>query len=120
MSTINGASAPAVKSCLNGTAVDFREIAKAALSQSTLLLERWLPGGRWEGHEYVVKNPTRADGSPGSFKINAKSGKWSDFATSEAVAISSTFALSSIGHRWPMRPRPSLRIWRLMDRRRKA
>ncbi len=61
----------------------FKDIAKAALSQSTLLLERWLPGGRWEGHEYVVKNPARADGSPGSFKINAKSGKWSDFATSE-------------------------------------
>ena len=83
MSTINGASAPAVKSCLNGSQLDFKDIAKAALSQSTLLLERWLPGGRWEGHEYVVKNPARPDGSPGSFKINAKSGKWSDFASSE-------------------------------------
>ncbi len=60
--------------------LNFREIAQAALSQSRTLLPRWLPGGRWEGHEYVVKNPTRADASTGSFKINAKTGVWKDFA----------------------------------------
>lgn len=40
----------------------------------------WLPGGRKEGPEYVVRNPTRADSKPGSFKVNLRSGKWSDFA----------------------------------------
>jgi putative DNA primase/helicase len=40
----------------------------------------WLPGGRKEGPEYVVVNPTRGDMKRGSFKINLKSGRWSDFA----------------------------------------
>ena len=84
MSAINGASAAVVKLRLNGTAVDFKAVAGAALAQADILLERWLPGGKWEGREYVVKNPTRADGAPGSFKINAKTGKWADFATGDS------------------------------------
>ena len=31
--------------------------------------------------EAVVRNPTRNDRGPGSFKINLRSGKWADFAT---------------------------------------
>ena len=64
--------------------LNFKEIAETALFSARSLLPRWLPGGRWEGEEYVAKNPTRADEHPGSFKINARSGVWSDFATGDA------------------------------------
>ncbi len=64
--------------------LNFKEIARTALLSARSLLPRWLPGGRWEGDEYVAKNPTRADAHAGSFKINARSGVWSDFATGDA------------------------------------
>ena len=64
--------------------LNFKEIADTALFSARSLLPRWLPGGRWEGEEYVAINPTRADEHPGSFKINARSGVWSDFATGDA------------------------------------
>ncbi len=44
-------------------------------------VQRWLPNGKIEGQEWVAYNPTRADQNLGSFKVNLKSGKWSDFAT---------------------------------------
>jgi hypothetical protein len=62
------------------SALDFEEIKRAALSRSVPLVRKWLPGGKFEGAEYVVLNPTRADKTPGSFKINTRTGKWSDFA----------------------------------------
>jgi hypothetical protein len=43
-------------------------------------LGRWLPGGRIEGAEYVVLNPTGRDRRPGSFKVNLATGRWGDFA----------------------------------------
>ena len=42
-----------------------------------------LPGGKIEGHNYVALNPTRADKSLGSFRIDLISGKWIDFATKD-------------------------------------
>ena len=69
---------------LKSAPLNFKEIAETALFSARSLLPRWLPGGRWEGEEYVAKNPTRADEHPGSFKINARSGVWSDFATGDA------------------------------------
>ncbi len=48
------------------------------------LVTQWLPAGKREGHEWVARNPTRADGSPGSFKINLRTGAWSDFATGDS------------------------------------
>jgi putative DNA primase/helicase len=42
-----------------------------------------LPGGKIVGHEYIVRNPKRADKRAGSFKIRVsgpKAGVWSDFA----------------------------------------
>ncbi|SPJ25450.1 hypothetical protein [Palleronia abyssalis] len=56
----------------------------AAMSRLDSLLHQWLPGGRREGREYVALNPTRADRSPGSFKINIARGVWADFATDDA------------------------------------
>jgi hypothetical protein len=41
---------------------------------------RLAPGGALRGIEYIVRNPTRADRTPGSFKINTRTGRWADFA----------------------------------------
>jgi hypothetical protein len=48
-----------------------------------MLVKRWLPDGRREGHEWVARNPTRADRRPGSFKVNLRSGRWADFANDQ-------------------------------------
>lgn len=63
--------------------IDFSAINRAALASLPNLLARWLPDGRKQGHEYVARNPRRADQRPGSFKVNLTSGRWSDFATGE-------------------------------------
>jgi hypothetical protein len=63
--------------------VDFHTIAAAALPHLPALAKRWLPDGRREGHEWVARNPTRADRRPGSFKINLCTGRWADFATDQ-------------------------------------
>jgi putative DNA primase/helicase len=64
-------------------AVDFDGIAAAAIRNIRWLLPFLLPGGKIEGVEYVVRNPTRADERSGSFKINIRTGKWCDFATGD-------------------------------------
>jgi hypothetical protein len=63
--------------------VDFLLINRAALSRLRDILSRWLPGGRIERHEYVVRNPTRHDQRLGSFKVNLATGRWADFATAD-------------------------------------
>jgi hypothetical protein len=63
--------------------IDFVAIKQAALQQALPLLSEWLPNGHFEGDEYVACNPTRADKNPGSFKVNVKTGVWSDFATDD-------------------------------------
>lgn len=55
----------------------------AALRQLPALLARWLPDGRMEGREWVARNPRRADRHLGSFKVNLRTGRWADFATSD-------------------------------------
>jgi hypothetical protein len=60
--------------------VDFAHISALALRQSDALVMAWLPDGRREGDEWVAINPTRPDGSKGSFKVNLKTGEWADFA----------------------------------------
>lgn len=64
-------------------AVDFAAVNRAALGSLPDILARWLPGGRIEGREYVVKNPKRRDQRPGSFKVNMLTGRWADFATGD-------------------------------------
>ena len=66
-----------------GSRVDFTAIAAAARPRLRDIVERWLPGGVYRGAEYVVRNPKRADRSPGSFSINVHTGKFADFATGE-------------------------------------
>ena len=65
------------------TRVDFQAVNAAANRALPLILMRWLPDGKCHGREFVAKNPTRADGNPGSFSINLVSGKWSDFSTGD-------------------------------------
>jgi hypothetical protein len=60
--------------------LDFGRVNRAALSVLRALLRRWLPGGKFEGREYIVRNPRRADEHPGSFSINVTNGRWADFA----------------------------------------
>lgn len=61
--------------------IDFVAVNRAALGRLPDILARWLPGGRIEGREYVVRNPKRHDQRPGSFKVNLDTGRWADFAT---------------------------------------
>ncbi len=67
---------------MNAT-VDFDRVNRAALSVLPALLARWLPDGRQTSCEWVARNPRRADRSPGSFKINLRTGRWADFATGD-------------------------------------
>lgn len=66
-----------------GKRIDFAGINRAALANVDQILRRWLPGGRVNGAEYVVRNPRRNDRRLGSFKINTETGKWADFATGD-------------------------------------
>src|SRR5262245_32287097 len=68
------------------TTIDFAHINRAALGALPALLERWLPNGKRRGREYIARNPTRDDRTPGSFSINLKTGRWSDFATGDTGA----------------------------------
>ena len=55
--------------------IDFIAVNEIALRNLPALLRRWLPEGRMEGPEYVVRNPRRDDRRPGSFKINTRAGR---------------------------------------------
>jgi putative DNA primase/helicase len=63
--------------------ISFSNINKHLIGNSKSLLEGWLPGGTLKGNEFEALNPTRQDSSPGSFKVNVQTGKWSDFATGD-------------------------------------
>src|SRR5262245_43458828 len=63
--------------------LDFPAVNAAALPALPALCARWLPGGKRIGREYVALNPTRADRSAGSFKVNLATGRWADFATGD-------------------------------------
>lgn len=63
--------------------IDFKHINRAALATLPAILDRWLPGGRRCGSEYLVRNPKWIDRRFGSFSINMTTGRWSDFATGD-------------------------------------
>jgi hypothetical protein len=66
--------------CIMSGRIDFARVNREALAVLPSLLARWLPGGRYEGAEYVVLNPRRIDHRPGSFRVNTRTGRWADFA----------------------------------------
>jgi RecA-family ATPase len=72
-----------VHNTLNSPRVDFAAVKAASIGSIDLLLDRWLPGGKRQGNEYVVRNPTRADANPGSFSVNRRTGVFADFATGD-------------------------------------
>jgi hypothetical protein len=53
--------------------IDFNTVREQSRLSIELVLDRYLPAGRWVGSEYVVRNPIRGDANPGSFKINRSS-----------------------------------------------
>lgn len=59
---------------------------------------RLAPDGRKEGHEWVALNPTRADRKAGSFRINLHTGRWADFADSQAASSREFPCLSLISY----------------------
>jgi hypothetical protein len=61
----------------------FETVRLAANPELPALLRRWLPEGRRQGREWVARNPRRNDRSPGSFKVNLRTGRWADFATGD-------------------------------------
>ena len=63
---------------------NFDEINSAAKPALLAILRRMLPDGKIVGREYIARNPTRSDKHPGSFKINLRTGRWSDFATGDS------------------------------------
>lgn len=62
---------------------NIKQVAQAALTSIDSVLHHWCPGGKRQGHEYVVLNPTRHDHQVGSFSINLNTGAWADFATGD-------------------------------------
>lgn len=60
--------------------IDFARVASTASGHAETLCRRWLPDGRRDGHEWVARNPKRADRHLGSFKVNINTGRWGDFA----------------------------------------
>ncbi len=63
--------------------IDFAKINRAALTDLQGALRPWVPDATIIGEELQAKNPTRQDRRPGSFRINIRSGRWSDFATGD-------------------------------------
>ncbi len=60
-------------------AIDFDLINKSILSSYKSIITDWIPGGNFEGDQYVVCSPFREDKNPGSFKINTSTGVYKDF-----------------------------------------
>src|SRR5688572_20442791 len=65
------------------TRIEFNAVRAAAQHNALAICHRILPGGRVVSGEYLVRNPKRADRTPGSFRINIRSGRWCDFATGD-------------------------------------
>lgn len=63
----------------------FTEVKRAAHQAIDRVLAHWLPNGKRVdgGKEYTAPNPTRADKSAGSLKVNLAKGTWADFATGD-------------------------------------
>ena len=69
---------------MKSASIDFAALNQRAVKALPAILSRFLPGGLMRGQEYIARNPTRADRTLGSFKINMQSGRWADFATGDA------------------------------------
>lgn len=75
--------------------INFDRINRAALAVLPGLLQRWLPGGKFTGSEYVAVNPRRVDRTPGSFSINIRTGRWADFAVGDRASGGDVVSLAA-------------------------
>ncbi|WP_049721076.1 DUF927 domain-containing protein [Gilvimarinus polysaccharolyticus] len=66
-----------------GNKLNFKAVADAALNCAEAVCSHWAPDGKKQGHEWVARNPVRADNSARSFSINVNTGVWCDFATDD-------------------------------------
>lgn len=66
------------------TVQKIQQVAIAALNDAETLLAEWLPDGVRQGSEWVARNTARDDQGKGSFGVSLASGKWNDFADSDA------------------------------------
>jgi hypothetical protein len=78
--------------------VNVKDVDAVALGYIEELLELWLHEGKpisgcWDR----VRNPTRDDRNPGSFKIRLSDGYWTDYARPDdwGTGLVSLYALSS-------------------------
>ena len=62
----------------------FERVGRAALPLVTVILDRLGVTHRQAGQELLMLNPRRDDRNFGSFAINLKTGRWSEFATNES------------------------------------
>ena len=78
----------------------FKSVNCEALCRAKTLLPDWLPGGGWQGSEWVALNPKRKDTKAGSLSINGITGVWKDFASGEGGGdVISLYAwLHGVGH----------------------
>ena len=53
---------------MRGRPIAFQRIADAAARHSETILRRWLPDGRIDGHEWLARNPKRADRQAGKLQ----------------------------------------------------
>lgn len=74
------------------------------LSRIETLAAELASDGVRRGHEWVARNPNRADNRLGSFSINLTNGKWSDFAADDRSSRTwpclSLVAYLATGGRW--------------------
>lgn len=61
-----------------------QRVAMAALQAADTLLPEWLPDGERRGSEWIACNTARPDQMRGSFGVSLATGKWNDFADSDA------------------------------------
>lgn len=80
--------------------IPFKEIAEAARLYANDIVARWIPGGRMQGVEYVVKNPTRQDRKPGSFRINTQTGCWGEFSSACSASGGDLISLGTYLFGW--------------------
>lgn len=61
-----------------------RQVAAHALTAAERLVPEWLPDGSHSGREWVARNIARGDRKEGSFGVSLDTGRWNDFADTEA------------------------------------
>jgi putative DNA primase/helicase len=67
--------------------LDIAAVKRAALNQIDSVLSHYVPEGKYQGAEYVARNPTRNDQKLGSFSINRNTGVWQDFAEDKQPGV---------------------------------